>query len=90
MCPPDFTGDLQIEGSRLEWILTGDVDRGVSMFDEPAPQPLDWVAQLQAGTLSNDVDPLTELQRLAEDLDPADSLAVFANVDVPEIDLANE
>ncbi|MCI4066143.1 hypothetical protein MRQ36_27785 [Micromonospora sp. R77] len=50
----------------------------------------DWVSQLQAGTLPADVDPLAELQALAADLDPADSLAVFANVDVPEIDLTDD
>ncbi|KAF5994166.1 hypothetical protein ACH4PR_26585 [Streptomyces mirabilis] len=49
-----------------------------------------WVQQLQDGTLPDDVDPLEELHRLAADLDPADSLAVFANVDVPEIDTAPE
>jgi hypothetical protein len=46
----------------------------------------DWVRQLQDGTLPPEVDPLTELRRLAADFDPADSIAVFANVDVPEID----
>lgn len=46
----------------------------------------DWVGQLQAGTLPADIDPLTELRILAENLDPADTIAIFANVDVPEID----
>jgi hypothetical protein len=48
----------------------------------------DWVRQLQDGTLPPEVDPLVELRNLAADLDPADSIAVFANVDVPEIDNA--
>jgi hypothetical protein len=48
----------------------------------------DWVRQLQDGTLPADVDPLAELRHLADDLDPADSIAIFANVDVPEIDAA--
>jgi hypothetical protein len=47
----------------------------------------DWVSQLQAGSLPPEIDPLHELRALAADLDPADSLAIFANVDVPEIDL---
>lgn len=46
----------------------------------------EWVRRLQEGSLPADVDPLAELRRLAADLDPADSVAVFANVDVPEID----
>jgi hypothetical protein len=50
------------------------------------PRSNDWVRQLHDGTLPVDFDPLTELRRLAADLDPADSLAVFASVDVPEID----
>ncbi|MDF2272635.1 hypothetical protein P2Q00_45670 [Streptomyces coacervatus] len=50
----------------------------------------DWVQQLQDGTLPHSIDPLDELHRLAADLDPADSLAVFANVDVPEIDIADD
>lgn len=50
---------------------------------------LEWLGRLQDGTLPENFDPLVELQRLAEDLDPADSLAVFANVDVPEIDVAD-
>jgi hypothetical protein len=50
----------------------------------------DWVRQLQEGTLPAEIDPLTELRALAADLDPADSLAVFANVDVPEIDVAGD
>jgi hypothetical protein len=50
----------------------------------------DWVSQLQAGILPADVDPLAELRALAADLDPADSLAVFANVDVPEIDVTDD
>ncbi|MFI2199706.1 hypothetical protein ACH47Z_02740 [Streptomyces sp. NPDC020192] len=50
----------------------------------------DWVQQLQDGTLPQSIDPLEELHRLAADLDPADSLAVFANVDVPEIDIADD
>lgn len=49
--------------------------------------PIDWVSQLQAGDLPSDIDPLVELRALAADLDPADSIAIFANVDVPEIDL---
>lgn len=48
---------------------------------------LTWLAQLQGGALPPSVDPLVELRKLADDLDPADSLAVFVNVDVPEIDL---
>jgi len=60
------------------------------MSEDSALQPLDWVAQLQSGTLPEGVDPLVMLQRLAEDLDPADGLAVFANVDVPEIDIGAE
>jgi len=54
------------------------------------PRRMDWVQQLQDGTLPDGVDPLQELHRLAADLDPADSLAVFANVDVPEIDIADD
>jgi hypothetical protein len=54
------------------------------------PRRTDWVQQLQDGTLPDSVDPLEELHRLAADLDPADSLAVFANVDVPEIDIADD
>ncbi|MFI5938321.1 hypothetical protein [Actinoplanes sp. NPDC051494] len=52
---------------------------------EPFGTP-DWLLRLRAGTLPADEDPLVHLQRLAEELDPADSLAVFTNVDVPEID----
>jgi hypothetical protein len=49
--------------------------------------PADWVQQLQSGALPvDDARVLDELRRLAADVDPADSLAVFANVDVPEID----
>ncbi|MGV9565152.1 hypothetical protein [Streptomyces sp. NPDC003480] len=54
------------------------------------PRRTDWVQQLQDGTLPHGFDPLEELHRLAADLDPADSLAVFANVDVPEIDIADD
>ncbi|MGW4464319.1 hypothetical protein [Micromonospora sp. NBC_01796] len=50
----------------------------------------DWVRRLQDGTLPAEIDPLTELRTLAADLDPADSLAVFANVDVPEIDVTGD
>lgn len=53
-------------------------------------QPFSWVALLQQGRLPPSIDPLTELRILASNLDPADSLAVFANVDVPEIDLAED
>lgn len=53
----------------------------------PSRARTDWVSQLQAGILPPDVDPLAELRALAADLDPADSLAIFANVDVPEIDV---
>ena len=49
-------------------------------------QRTNWVTQLQDGTLPPGVDALAELRRLAADLDPADSIAIFANVDVPEID----
>ncbi|MFG1602678.1 hypothetical protein [Actinoplanes sp. NPDC049265] len=57
------------------------------MSEDGPSRPLNWLSALQSGTLPDDVDPLAELQQLAADLDPADSLAVFANVDVPEIDL---
>jgi hypothetical protein len=46
----------------------------------------DWVGQLQAGTIPPDIDPLEELRILAEHLDPGDTIAIFANIDVPEID----
>lgn len=49
--------------------------------------PADWVQQFQNGQLAaDDARVLAELRRLADAVDPADSLAVFANVDVPEID----
>ncbi|GLY95812.1 hypothetical protein [Actinoplanes sp. NBRC 103695] len=60
------------------------------MADPSDSLPVDWVAELRSGSLPIDVDPLRELQRLAKDLDPADSLALFANVDVPEIDIEND
>jgi hypothetical protein len=56
----------------------------------PDSSRTDWVRQLQDGTLPAEIDPLTELRALAADLDPADSLAVFANVDVPEIDVTGD
>jgi hypothetical protein len=58
--------------------------------DTYGPRRTDWVQQLQDGTLPTGFNPLEELRRLASELDPADSLAVFANVDVPEIDIAED
>lgn len=58
------------------------------MTDDGQPGlPADWILHLQDGRLASD-DPRirAELSRLADAMDPADGLAVFANVDVPEID----
>jgi hypothetical protein len=60
------------------------------MNTEPRRRHTDWVRWLQQDSLPEGFDPLEELLNLAAELDPADSLAVFANVDVPEIDVPDD
>lgn len=57
---------------------------------DPKRVPSDWIRQLREGTLPANVHPLEMLQKLADALDPDESFAIFANVDVPEIDVRDD